>query len=100
MEISSGPPARNVFSVLPFLFGLLGILLGKVLECQLLSNFLLPRYLSNCSYDDVSSSFLCSYIAILPIIVLIIVNDVGDLEAAHTYHRKWGYLDADRYLAS
>ena len=66
----------------------------------MLSNFLLPRFLSNCSYDDVSSSFLYSYIAILPITVLSIVNDVGDLEAAHTYHRKWGYLHADRYLAS
>ena len=55
-KISSGPPARNVFSVATLFSCSLGW--ARSLERQLLSNILLPRYLSNCSYNGVPSSIL------------------------------------------
>ena len=53
MEINPGPPAKNN------LFYLWSLdTFGQDPRYLLLSNFLLPRYLSNRYYDDVPSSFL------------------------------------------
>ena len=60
MEISPGPPARNVFSFTLFIWRLLS---GKVLKCWL-SNFLLPN-VPRCAELVISSH-------LLPIVLIIV----------------------------
>ena len=101
MEISSGPPARNVFSV-PFLFGTKPLatlptdllLLGKVVKYKVSVvnvRYLIlcykPKHLSNCSYDDVPSSFLSLLISAAKYNSFNLVGaDVDEFSFNHTVH--------------